>query len=72
MIGREGILIEDVAFAIGNHQFTPVHQERILAISERYLVEIAIGIGFLCFTRPLLFAEGWQGDAFQVFVKRFV
>ncbi|EKU96263.1 hypothetical protein Lepto7375DRAFT_0251 [Leptolyngbya sp. PCC 7375] len=60
VVGRESVLVEDFTFGIGDDEFAPVYEQCIVAISKRDLVEIAVGIGFLDFSRPLFLDDTWQ------------
>jgi hypothetical protein len=60
----KGVVIGYLAISSSDREFSPVNQQGLIAIFEGYSVEIAVGIGFLDFTSPLLGREGREFDAF--------
>jgi len=62
VIGGKRIFVRHLAVRTAHDQFTPVHQQRILASSQGYLIEIAVGIGFLDFPSPPWRGQRWRQE----------
>ena len=63
IIRGQGVVIGYLAISGGDSKFAPVNQQGLIAIFEGDSVEIAVGIGFLDLTSPLLGREGREFDA---------
>ena len=50
--GDESILVSHPTVRTAHRDFTPVHQQGIIPISEGHIIEIAVAPGFVDLTRP--------------------
>ena len=69
VMGDEGIVVSDPTVRTADGEFTPVHPQRILSISEGHPIEIAVGPGFFNGSSPPFDDDRRQVNPLQVLIE---
>jgi len=67
--GDKGVVVSHPTVRTAHREFTPVHPQGILPISEGHVVEITVGPGFVDFSRPPVDDERRQVNSLQVVIE---